>query len=239
MHLGWLTKAILALFVSAPAMAAQPECVVLLHGLARTSNSMDKIQTAFEHRGYVVKNLGYPSRRQPIEALSPEAVGRGIDACRASHTSQIHFVTHSLGGILVRYYLSKNTVPDLGKVVMLAPPNRGSEVVDDFSSLPGFAYINGPAGNQLGTSSSSIPNTLGPVTYPVGVIAGTVTVNPILSGSFDEPNDGKVSLSSARVEGMTDFIVLPTSHPFITKNDRAIQQALHFIANGQFARHVP
>lgn len=239
MYPGLLYALTAILFLPATAVAAPSECVVLLHGLARTPHSMSKLESALQGNGYTVKNIGYPSRKKPIESLAPDAVGRGVTACRASQASRIHFVTHSLGGILVRYYLSQNSIPELGRVVMLAPPNRGSEVVDNFSSIPGFAYLNGPSGRQLGTGPESVPNKLGAVSFPVGVIAGTVTVNPILSTSFNEQNDGKVSLSRAKVEGMTDFISLPTSHPFIAKNTRAIQQVIHFIANGHFAPDVP
>jgi hypothetical protein len=209
-------------------------CVVLLHGLARTSGSMDKLEDALHSEGYQVANVDYPSRKKPIEALAPLAMERGLEECRKSHPEKIHFVTHSLGGILVRYYLSKHSIPELGRVVMLGPPNQGSEVVDKFSGIPGYRILNGPAGYELGTDPGSIPNKLGPVTYPVGVIAGTKSINLILSLSFDEPNDGKVSLTRARVAGMTDFITVPASHPFLMRDSEAIRQTLEFLRNGHF-----
>jgi triacylglycerol lipase len=155
---------------------APVECVVLLHGLGRTSRSMARMQQSLEAAGYFVANIGYPSRRRPVEELACDAVERGLAVCRARQASRIHFVTHSLGGILVRYYLTHHAVPELGRVVMLGPPNQGSEVVDVFSRMPAFTAITGPAGPQLGTGPTSLPRALGPVSYPVGVIAGTRSI---------------------------------------------------------------
>ncbi len=219
---------------STSAFAEPAECVILLHGLARTSSSMVPLEEALRAKGYFVSNIDYPSRDHPIETLAPEAVGRGLAACRSCKAKEIHFVTHSMGGILVRHYLARNSVLELGRVVMLAPPNQGSEVVDQFSKVPGYETVNGPAGYQLGTGPDSVPNVLGPVSYPVGVIAGTESVNLILSTAFDEPNDGKVSVERARVEGMADFITVEASHPFIMRDDDAIRQVLFFLADGRF-----
>jgi hypothetical protein len=167
-----------------------------------------------------------------IETLAPIAVRRGLDACPPD--SVIHFVTHSLGGILVRYYLQQEEIGNLGRVVMIAPPNQGSGVVDSLRGVPGFALINGPAGMQLGTGDDSVPLTLGPVDYEVGIIAGEETFNPILSQYLENPDDGKVSVENTKVEGMTDFLILPESHPFIMKSRAAIEQSLTFIGTGKF-----
>ncbi|MEM9403515.1 MAG: alpha/beta hydrolase [Pseudomonadota bacterium] len=214
--------------------AAATECVVFLHGLARTAQSMDKIEAAFAEQDYLTANIDYPSREFPIEVLAPEAVGRGLSDCRAGGATRIHFVTHSLGGILVRYYLDGNVIEELGRVVMLAPPNQGSEVVDDYRNAPGYDQLNGPAGSQLGTGEDSIPAKLGPVEFPLGVIAGTRSINLILSQSLPNPDDGKVSVSSTQVEGMTDFLVVDVSHPFIMRSDEVIEQTQHFLRHGAF-----
>jgi pimeloyl-ACP methyl ester carboxylesterase len=200
---------------------------------------MAKLENSLQENGYVVVNIDYPSRDHPIETLAPEAVGRGLEECRNAQPEKIHFVAHSLGGILVRYYLTRNSIPELGRMVMLAPPNQGSEVVDQFANVPGYALMNGPTGYQLGTEPNSIPNTLGPVSFPVGIIAGTKSVNPILSTALPGPNDGKVSVQRARVEGMADFIEVAASHPFIIKNAEAIRQTLVFLKNGKFAHDAP
>jgi triacylglycerol lipase len=216
----------------AASAAKNEECVVILHGLARTADSMQKMADAFAAYGYTVSNEGYPSRQFPIEELAPLAVEAGVAACPADNT--VHFVTHSLGGILLRFYLENNQLESLGRVVMLAPPNGGSEVVDAMVGTPGFAWLNGPAGAQLGTDEESIPSQLGPVDFEVGIIAGTKTINFMLSQYLPNPDDGKVSLERTKVEGMADFITVPHSHPFIVNAPEVISQALAFIKTGHF-----
>lgn len=225
----------LLLLASSPTLAA--DCVVFLHGLARTSASMEIVATAFEADGYVVSNRGYPSRKFPIEELAPMAIEAGMEEC--PEEGSVHFVTHSLGGILVRYYLEHNEMPALGRVVMFAPPNQGSKVVDSFRAVPGYKAINGPAGMQLGTDENSIPLMLGPVDFEVGIIAGTKTFNPILSQYLANPDDGKVSVESTKVDGMTDFITIAVSHPFIMESTEAIEQAMTFISTGRFMHDAP
>lgn len=210
------------------------ECVVLLHGLARTSDSMADMAAALRDEGYSVSNIDYPSREKPIADLAASAVKEGLDRCREQGARRIHFVTHSLGGILVRAYLAEETIPELGRVVMLAPPNQGSRVVDEFSGVPGFELLNGPAGYQLGKDESSVPLQLGPANFEVGIIAGNTSINPILSTAFDEPNDGKVAVEDTQLEGMKDFLLVHHSHPFIMKSEEVIRQVIFFLDNGKF-----
>jgi hypothetical protein len=214
--------------------AIASECVVLLHGLARTAQSMKVLQARLETEGYRVSNIDYPSRDHAIEELATLVVGQGIEQCSANPVSKINFVTHSLGGILVRVYLKANQRDDIGRVVMLGPPNQGSEVVDNLRDTPGFELLNGPAGMELGTSLADVPKSLGPVDFEVGIIAGTKTINLILSTYLPNPNDGKVSVESTKVDGMADFITLPTTHPFMMKNKAVIDQTVYFLKNGKF-----
>lgn len=213
------------------------DCVILLHGLARTAASMEIMTASFISEGFDVVNVDYPSRDYPIEKLADIAVNDGIDKCPRDQT--LHFVTHSLGGILVRYYLTHNEVSRLGRVVMLAPPNQGSEVVDKLRDKPGYAIINGPAGAQLGTDKDSIPLKLGAANFELGVIAGTSSVNPILSLYLPNPDDGKVSVERTKVAGMKDFITVRHSHPFIMRSSEVIEQVISFIQTGSFIHDVP
>lgn len=225
---------ILLAMLSIP-LPASADCVVLLHGLARTSGSMEKLIEPFEELGHQVINVNYPSRKKTVEELSSLAVEElGYSNCQAG--SVVNIVTHSMGGILARYYLQHNEIPQLGRVVMMAPPNQGSEVVDNLRGVPGFKLINGEAGMQLGTDASGIPAGLGAVDFELGVIAGTKTVNPLLSQFLPNPDDGKVSVASTRVEGMDDHIVLPVNHTFMMRSKKVIEQVLHFIAQGRFDR---
>ena len=220
-------------------VALAGECVVLLHGLARTSMSMEVMREALEGEDYLTANIDYPSREYEIADLAQIAVGEGLAKCRATPgVTTIHFVTHSLGGILVRQYISEQPVPELGRVVMLGPPNQGSVAADEFDSLPGFDWINGPAGRQLGKGEDSVPLALGPVTFELGVIAGDRTVDPITSALLDDPDDGRVSVEDTRVEGMDDFVVVHHSHAFMMRMKTVIDLTVAFLKNGNFGEQL-
>lgn len=214
------------------------QCVILLHGLGRTDRSMDEMAEALASAGYATANLDYPSRDAPVEKLALEAIPRGLGRCRALGARRIHFVTHSMGGILVRYYLSQKSIAELGRVVMLSPPNQGSEVTDALQDTAFYQWHNGPAGQQLGTGPGSFVLQLGPVNYPVGVITGNTHAffDTWLADLIPGPDDGKVSVDRAKVEGMSDFIVLPYAHPFIMQEAEVIEQAIHFLQHGKFKR---
>jgi triacylglycerol lipase len=209
-------------------------CVVLLHGLGRTEASMERLAEALAADGYTVANVGYPSRSASIAQLAEPAVNGGLEVCREAEAVPVHFVTHSLGGILLRQYLADHDLPDLGRTVMLAPPNQGSEAADAFRDLPGFGLLTGEAGYELGTGDESVPLSLGPVDFDVGVIAGDKTIDPVSSLVLPDPDDGKVSVARTRVEGMRDFIVLGHSHAFIMRNDETIRQVRHYLLHGRF-----
>ena len=210
--------------------------VVLLHGLARTSASMQAMAKALTRENFAVVNVDYSSRTAAVERLSEEAIGRGIEECRRAGATKINFVTHSLGGILVRSYLARNAVPELGRVVMLGPPNGGSEVVDRIGDWAVFGWINGPAGRELGTGIESAPNRLGAATFPVGIIAGNRSINWINSLMIPGPDDGKVSVESTKLAGMGDHIEIAATHPFIMRHAEAIRQTIAFLRAGKFAR---
>ena len=149
---------------------------------------------------------------------------------------RVHFVTHSMGGILVRFYLANHRLVNLGRVVMLSPPNQGSETVDKLANMPGFGWLNGPAGQQLGTDENSLPNRLGPADFELGIITGNRSINLILSTMIPGPDDGKVAVERAKLAGMADFLVVPHSHPFIMKKPLVIEQTQFFLEHGRFRR---
>jgi triacylglycerol lipase len=225
--------AMTAVAISSSAQAAQ-EDVILLHGLCRTSHSMAKMDRALTDAGFTVHNVRYPSRSARVEKLADDAIGKAVADCEQDGAAKIHFVTHSLGGILVRSYLSRHPLPALGRVVMLAPPNRGSEVVDKIGGWSMFNWINGPAGHELGTGPNSTPSKLGPATFPLGIIAGDRSINWINSVLIPGRDDGKVSIERTKLDGMADHIVVHATHPMIMRKREAIRQTIQFLRNGAF-----
>ncbi|WGL16732.1 alpha/beta fold hydrolase [Microbulbifer bruguierae] len=233
-----LSAAFLSVF-TIPTIAA--DCVILLHGLAKSDDSMKNLARAIGDAKFTTVNVDYPSTELPIEKLAGPAIAPALDRCatlRTEETDQVHFVTHSMGGILVRQYLSKVSIPNLGRVVMLGPPNQGSEVVDKLGQFPGFHFIFGDAGMQLGTGNLSIPNQLGAATFDVGIIAGTRSINPLLSTLLPSTDDGKVTVARTRLEGMNDHLEMPVTHVFMMKNPGVIEQAIHYLHHGYFKRKV-
>jgi triacylglycerol esterase/lipase EstA (alpha/beta hydrolase family) len=207
------------------------ECVILLHGLARTASSMEKIEKRLIKAKYSVINVNYPSRSYPLEELAEKVISEAISQCGVK---RINFVTHSMGGLLVRQYLSLHKIENLNRVVMLGPPNKGSEIVDKLGDIPGFRLINGAAGMQLGTDDFSVPKKLGKANFNVGIIAGTKSINWILSTLIPGIDDGKVSVINTKLDGMKDHIELETTHPFMMKNNEVIEQVVHYLRTGKF-----
>ena len=195
---------------------------------------MTTLESVLSERGYKVANIDYPSREKPIEELSPLAIEAGLQALGPDRNDRIHLVTHSMGGIRIRYYLKHNELGNLGHVVMIAPPDQGSKVVDNLANVPGFSLVNGPAGLQLGTDKNSISSKLEPVGFSVGIIAGTTTFNPVLSQFLPNPDDGKIS-----GEGTADFREVAASHPFIMNDDTVLNHAIAFIETGASAENEP
>ncbi|MGI9235705.1 MAG: esterase/lipase family protein [Woeseiaceae bacterium] len=197
--------------------------------------SMNPMQRALIEEGFETANIGYPSRDHSIEELAATTIPEGLDACRAKDgIERIHFVTHSLGGILLRQYLSEKEIAGLGRVVMLGPPNQGSSAVDELRDWPGFDWINGPAGLQLGKGEESVPLRLGPATFELGVIAGNRTIDPITSSVLDNPDDGRVSVADTRLDGMADFVEVEHSHAFMMRMSEPIALTIRFLKNGSF-----
>lgn len=214
------------------------ECVVLLHGLARTWRSMVKLADALKAAGYHAINLDYPSRKKTIERLAVEVIPEGIKRCKAVGAKRIHFVTHSMGGIVLRYYLAGHEIDRLARVVMISPPNHGSEVTDVLRKNVLYQWLMGPAALQLGTDGDSLTNTLGPADYPLGIIAGShySFFDAWFASLIPGEDDGKVSVESAKLAGMADFLVVPGTHTFIMADDDVIAQSIHFLRHGKFRR---
>lgn len=227
-----MKRLVLPLLMSATSPVLADDCVVVLHGLARSALSMEVLATRLDVDGFTVVNKDYPSTKATIRELAHDVLPQAVADC--PNAERIHFVTHSMGGLLVRQYLKDANLPNLGRVVMMGPPNKGSPIVDEFKDVPGFEVFNGIAGSQLGTGADSVPNQLGPVNFPLGVIAGKQPIVPLMNKKFDGPHDGKVSVESTKVEGMLDHITLPVTHTFMMNNPKVYDQVVAFLKTGRF-----
>jgi hypothetical protein len=225
---------LLLLIATSQSQASQAECVILLHGMGRTSFSMSDIEASLQNRHYHVWNESYPSLSQPVETLSAPAVEAGLAYCQGKQAQRIHFVTHSLGGIIVRYYLQDHKIENLGRIVMLAPPNRGSEVADQMKD--GFFYqtIMGPAAQELGTDETSLPNVLKPIDGEIGIIAGKTDGEPWFLPEIPGDDDGKVAVERTKLPEMKDFLLVNVGHTFIMNDEEVIRQVIYFLQHGVF-----
>ena len=224
---------ILLFFWACVTYLSASEKVFLLHGLARTSRSMRPLEDKLISQGYTVVNIDYPSRKHPVTQLS-RTVRATITRHLMSPAEPFHVVTHSMGGIILRHIQRTNPLVTLERVVMLSPPNQGSEVVDKLGAWKLFDLINGPAGQQLGTADSGFIQTLGDVDFELGVLTCDRSINPLLSLLIPDKDDGKVSVERAKVKGMKAFKVIHATHPLIMRNKEAHENILAFLQSGVF-----
>lgn len=209
--------------------------VVLLHGLGRTETAMLLLENELAGAGFEVHNIGYPSFAESPDELI-DRVSETIDDCCVDNGRRLHFVGHSLGGLLIRAFLDEDTPDNLGRVVLLGTPNRGSELADQSEGLAGSAVqLAGPTARMLGTGPDDFAASIGPPHYPVGVIAGTRD-SGVTNQWLPLPNDGMVSVESARLDGMTDFIELTVTHFGLRNDPDVTRQTIHFLEHGAFNR---
>ena len=213
---------------------AMQDGVVLLHGISRTARSFRKMETALIGAGFATLNLDYESRRKSLVALV-EDIHPNIERSAKDIGGAIHFVAHSMGGLLTRAYLVKYRPPHLGRVVMLGTPNGGSEIADGLKPFAPYRAFFGPAGQQLGTRRDAATDALlPPIDYPVGIIAGNRSIDPLAGIFLPRPHDGRVSVAKTKLEGMGAHVVIPVAHPFLPGNATAIAQTLAFLRDGRF-----
>ena len=207
------------------------DTIIFIHGLGRTSLSMMHLQKIFERDGYKTLNIHYASHKQSIEESATylkKIIKKNVD-----NSSTLHFVTHSLGGLVVRTCLKDEKSAHVGRVVMMCPPNQGSELATCLQNYWLYKKILGPAGQQLGIDFDDYPHQLGPVHFQLGVIAGSKSWS-FLSHIFPDENDGRLTINRAKIEGMTDFLVVPCGHTLIMYNRLVIKQIRHFLKTGSF-----
>ena len=219
-----------------PASANAQTGVVLLHGISRTARSFRKMQTALEGAGFTTFNLDYASRSKALEALA-EDIHPAIQHFADRIDGSVHFVCHSMGGLLARVYIARHRPKRLGRVVMLGTPNSGSEIADRLKNFGAYRAFFGPAGQQLGTQRDDAINALfPPLDYPVGIVAGNRSIDPLAGKMLPKPHDGRVSVENTRINGMADHVLVDTSHPWLVRNSVAVAQTIAFLQDGTFVK---
>lgn len=208
--------------------------VLLLHGIARTSASLAKLARSIDAAGFATLNLDYPSRKQSLADLA-EHVHKEAAPFLAQPGGQVHIVTHSMGGLLARAYIARYRPPTLGRVVMLGPPNAGSELADLLARRRLYLGYFGPAGQQLGTDpKGKLSRLFGVVDYPVGVIAGDRALDLLGWLLLPRPNDGRVSVDRTRVAGMAEHLTVHATHALMMRNSGVIRHTIQFLRHGRF-----
>jgi triacylglycerol lipase len=231
-----LLTALVADPMAAAAGPGEPDCVVLLHGIGMRSYVMKRLESALQADGYRVVNLSYPSREMPFEQIAGEYLPSQLRRNDVARAPRLHFVTHSLGSLVVRKFIQDARPANLGRVVMIGPPNHGSTAADEAKENALLRKFLGGNLVRLGTGDDAIVRTLGPADFEVGIIAGEMAVNPVFGAVLGGKNDGAVTIESARLEGMRDFIVVPYSHTLMLWRSEVIDQARTFLREGRFTR---
>jgi triacylglycerol esterase/lipase EstA (alpha/beta hydrolase family) len=217
-------------------MTFRRDGVVLLHGIGRGSGSMGRMERALRDAGYRTLNIDYPGRRKDLAGLA-DHVEAASSRWIAGLDGDVHYVTHSMGGLVARIVIARRRPPNLGHVVMLGPPNQGSELADLLEKTAVYRRVFGPAGAQLTTKPTAVlAALLGTVDYSLGVIAGDRAIDPVSWLLLPKPNDGKVTVSRTRLAGMADHVVLPATHSLMMRNPAAIAATLDFLRDGRFGR---
>lgn len=216
-------------------MDSGKETVILLHGIGRDKRMLSVLEARLRDAGYHVYNDSYLSTHYPVRELAERVYRRIQTACPEYAHQRVHFVTHSMGGILARLIIETHRPPQLGRVVMIAPPNHGSEVVDFMRRFKFYRRRFGPAGLQIGTDAHSIVHRLPPVDFELGIIAGTRTRDRFFSWFILKgKNDGKVSVESTKLAGMADHILIKGAHPILPRLSETAHQVMYFLQHGRF-----
>lgn len=212
------------------------ECVVLLHGFGRSSFSLNKINSHLQDQGYRTLCIDYPSRSFHIFQLAEQFVLPKIKS-ELSDCSKIHFVAYSMGGIITRYILANHRPANLGRVVFIATPNSGVEIVSALGKHTWFQTIFGPAVQEIAVGSALLQNLPQEIDYEAGVISGNFSVNPFTSlFLISGDDDGTVSVETTKIKGMKDHLIINSTHNMLLYNEQVVEEAEYFIRNGAFRK---
>ena len=207
--------------------------VYVLHGLGQGKWSMKLLALRLNKAGFIVERIGYKSiNRSPQDIL--QDVTTQINASLPDTNYTVHFVGHSLGGLIIRAYLDSNRIVNLGRVVLIGTPNQGTPFVDKYHDSWWMKLL-GPMSRALGTDENSFPNSIASPYYPVGIIAG---ITEIINNEKTIPgqDDGIVPLESTKLEQMTDIIIIKTHHAMLPKSRTVAEQTIALLRNGHFKK---
>ena len=207
--------------------------VILLHGLARGHGSMAKLDKALRAQGFDTAARTYPSRRHSISYLASEIADWIVETAAGRPVSA---VTHSMGGVIVRHLHDARIQWE--RVVMLAPPNRGSQLAAALVKNPVFNWYYGPAGAELadGTQWPMPP-------APFAVIAGTrgLALSNVTSWTIgrrfapETKHDGTVAVAETHLDGMAAFAEVDATHTWIMNDVRVHELVIRYLRTGAFA----
>jgi pimeloyl-ACP methyl ester carboxylesterase len=222
--------------MSASNLPRTSDTVVLIHGLGRTRRSMWLVGLWLKFCGYRVTSIGYPSHRVSIADAVEKHLMPALAEMEIEDGSQVHFVTHSLGGIVFRAWArQRDSAFPLGRAVLLAPPNQGSQIIDELRQWGWVRWLLGPVSAELGTDADSTPNSLGPLPPNTGIIMGNKDTLPFFRHILGDESDGVVTIASSRAEGEADFTLLPTNHATIILQPAVFRAVNRFLKTGSFA----
>jgi triacylglycerol lipase len=220
--------------------AGDGDYVILLHGMGRRKESMRRLANALHDSSFFTIALDYPALRADVAELATSVVAPAIAEFCTDPSRRIHFVGHSLGNIIARTYLAGEHRPaNLGSVVMLAPPNNGSTIIDAIGDNPIVAAILGAAAADLRTGEGSFVSQLPAPDYPAAVIMGNRPAIPFFQKQLPACNDGIVGVEGGRLGGLADFLVIHAPHTTIARYPEVSRQVLAFLKNGVFASGAP
>jgi triacylglycerol lipase len=193
-------------------LALPGDYVVVIHGLAWVRDTLKPTAKHLQDEGYQVVRFKYDSRQTLDEPALAQEITHLLQTECPDPTRRIHFVAHSMGTVVTRSYLQQHSLPNLGQVVLMAPPNQGTELADAIGKSKLLQEIFGRGAIALGTDASSLPNRLAPPTYSPGVIMGDRSMFWPTSWMLPGRDDGVIAVERGKLPGMGGFIVLPANH---------------------------
>jgi pimeloyl-ACP methyl ester carboxylesterase len=214
----------------------QKDYVVLLHGMAVNSLYMLRLEKALSKEGYQIINMDYPSRKSTISDIS-NMIFKKLNLINKESNLKVHFVGFSMGCLVIRELLGKNELPNVGNIVLIGPPNHGSQVSDFLVNNIFYKAFFGPAGQQL-TTNFAKNNPFPSLQHTFGIIAGNVCLDPFSYFILPKENDGKITVESTKLEGMKDHIIIPISHTLMVFSNEVIKQVIYFLKYSHFKHQV-